>query len=518
MRKFIFSFVALTLSLSAFAAVGDKVYFVNNAGLTGDIYVGEAADGWEWLTGSNAVSEKWQYEGNDVYSYTITRADAERLYLTNSAYGGTWIKNGNDARYTKGCYYLIETDGTDYWLTEKYYNEFYFMDNNVGAIMDEAPAIVLYNVEDENYNSLNGVWATALMDPIGNVAKGEATFPGYKYVTLTDQACTHVQFVKPANHDIKTGTKAVEAGKNIYSWWEWYNVLPEVADKIYLRYATDANAEYWADEVEMRLNGEYRYEANISNFVVYTEGDYKYRAFLGSGSWGAPVSHRNNANWHESVHLTPGIYNLYYLYNPYDDTYSVDITAQYNRSGLTAGNYGTICLPRASDSWKNATFYTIAGSIEGGIELEEVTNGYLDAGRPYIFKATDSWITVWFNEDDAANAPWAEGTNGLKGSYTEQTLDNTSENLYVLSNNEFRAVGTNVKVGANRAYLDMAAVTQAPVHAPGKRYVRVGVQAKMPTSFEEVQANDQTSKRIENGHLYILKNGVRYNAQGQIVK
>ena len=40
----------------------------------------------------------------------------------------------------------------------------------------------------------------------------------------------------------------------------------------------------------------------------------------------------------------------------------------------------------------------------------------------------------------------------------------------------------------------------------------------MPTALENVQEAAQSTKVIENGVLYIIKNGVRYNAQGQIVK
>ncbi len=524
MKRIFLSLAALCcIVASSLAAAGDKIYFVNNAGLTGNIYVGEANESWGWVTGSNAVYEERQYDGKDIYSYTITNADATRLYLTNTAYGNgaTWIQCGTDARYTAGCYYLIETNGTNYWLTQKYYNEFYFMDNNENAIMGETPAIVLYNVVGDwtSNTILNGERATALMSSIGTVAKGENTFAGYKYATMTDQACTHVEFVNPTTTSITTQAKPVDAEKNIYAWGEWYNELPKVADKIYLRYATDADANTWAEEVEMPLNGEWRYTASISNFVVTEEGDYKFRAFLGSGSWAAPVTHPNAANWHESVHLTPGIYNLYYLYNPYDGTFSVTPSKQYNRTGLTANNFGTICLPYASTYWEgDATFYTIAGKEGDNIVLEEVSNSWLQAGRPYIFQASDTWLTVWFNDEAAVDAPLTTNTNGLVGSFTEQALADNAANLYVLSNNAFHPVGENVKVGANRAYLDMSAVSAAPAQAPGKRYVRVAVQGKMPTALENVQEAAQSTKVIENGVLYIIKNGVRYNAQGQIVK
>ena len=40
-----------------------------------------------------------------------------------------------------------------------------------------------------------------------------------------------------------------------------------------------------------------------------------------------------------------------------------------------------------------------------------------------------------------------------------------------------------------------------------------------PTSMESIQPSVfSTQKRIENGQLLIIHNGVKYNAQGQVIK
>lgn len=69
-------------------------------------------------------------------------------------------------------------------------------------------------------------------------------------------------------------------------------------------------------------------------------------------------------------------------------------------------------------------------------------------------------------------------------------------------------------IPANKAYLSYS----APAGAPKKLRVQVGNQ--MPTDVETVTSDglQVTEKVIENGQLVIIKNGVRYNAQGQIVK
>ena len=41
---------------------------------------------------------------------------------------------------------------------------------------------------------------------------------------------------------------------------------------------------------------------------------------------------------------------------------------------------------------------------------------------------------------------------------------------------------------------------------------------KTATGVEDVQNNAQCTKVLENGQLFIIKNGVKYNTMGQIIK
>lgn len=68
-------------------------------------------------------------------------------------------------------------------------------------------------------------------------------------------------------------------------------------------------------------------------------------------------------------------------------------------------------------------------------------------------------------------------------------------------------------IPANKAYLSYS----APAGAPKRLRVQVG--PKMPTAVESIQQSAiRSQKVIENGQLVIIKNGVRYNTQGQLVK
>lgn len=112
-------------------------------------------------------------------------------------------------------------------------------------------------------------------------------------------------------------------------------------------------------------------------------------------------------------------------------------------------------------------------------------------------------------------------TNNLKGSMTVTATENTSvQKYYVLSghssDNSVQGVGFYMfdgSIPAQKAYLIIINGTTAG--AP----MRVRFVFDAATDIENVQGNNvQSTKFIENGMLIIEKNGVRYNAQGQIIK
>ena len=518
MRKILLSFAALCCMVTtAFSAVGDKVYFVNNASID-PVYVGEANESWTWVAGANATAENWQYNGKDVYSYVITDANATRIYVTNPN-DNSWIKCGLDGRFVNGCYYTIDTDNTNYWLTENYYNEFYFMDNNAGSILETTPNIALAK---SDWTYLNGTWEGQPMTSIGNFKKSDNTYAAWKYIYLTSEPVELVQFLKSTDTSVKLGQEqALVAGKNYYSWWGWHT-LQEVADCIQLVGDADICGTGWGDDEEnvMWWDGTNNiYSVTRKNVHVTTDGDYKFRVYPGFGTdnWNARFPHANSSDWHESIHLAPGIYSLYFVYNPATDALTCTPTACYTRQ-VTNGNYGTICLPNTPTSVTGATLYTIAGTVNEGaaIELLEVTWD-LEAGRPYIFQASADWLTVNLDASTYENA-W-ENYNGLHGSYYEYDITADGDN-YILSNNQFKVAGAGCKVGAYRAYLDMSNINPAPAHIQGRRYVRLSVEGQnAPTSIESLDAvTGNCSKVIRDGQLIIIRDGKAYNAMGTIVK
>ena len=178
---------------------------------------------------------------------------------------------------------------------------------------------------------------------------------------------------------------------------------------------------------------------------------------------------------------------------------------------VTNGNYGTICLPRASSVIEGATMYRIVGgNASEGITIEEVAS--MEAGKPYIFQASADQLTVTMT---GARADVQEA-NGLVGNLGATTMDVPTD-AYVLKNNQLYMVNSAVTIAPNRAYIDMSAISTIAQAQGAKR--RVIATYNQATGVENVQeGNVQCTKLIRNGQLLILRDGQFFNAMGAPVK
>ena len=188
----------------------------------------------------------------------------------------------------------------------------------------------------------------------------------------------------------------------------------------------------------------------------------------------------------------------------------------YTRSGLTNGKFGTICLPYdvAEGNYTGATFYKVAERTTEYVTLEEVTS--LTAGVAYIFEATGTEINCTYTEGTKVDAPAAAtAANVLQGVFELTAIPTGS---WFLNGNQLWCSTGSQTAAANRAYLtDITPAKSAPVS--GRRRINMAIQANAPTAVDYVQGDKEHGMKVlRNGQLYIIKNGVKYNAQGQIVK
>ena len=205
--------------------------------------------------------------------------------------------------------------------------------------------------------------------------------------------------------------------------------------------------------------------------------------------------------------------------------------------------YNTLCLPFDMDADQ------IAASSLNGVEIYEfidvdVTNDELYlytseekheivAGRPYLVKYSaasqlNNLVFVNVVVDNADLEAEKVVINGVtfKGVFAPYWMDAQSDlnlhggYLFLGQNNTLYWPNVSNYVKPFRAYFYVD-VDNAPAGMPVRRGMpaHIGGPAQILTGVENTSAKFGGSEKIlENGVLYIIKNGVKYNAQGQVVK
>ena len=192
--------------------------------------------------------------------------------------------------------------------------------------------------------------------------------------------------------------------------------------------------------------------------------------------------------------------------------------------------YGTICLPKAGVI-AGATLFELAymdykedNVTPYKVYYDEVLNGELEAGMPYIFLAHESTIGVFYT-GTATNT--AQHKNGLHGTLEDITSGMNGENKYMLYNNQvLHSTSAASSLPANRAYIQLDEVPgygnpgyRAAPAKPGRRRISTGFNApQIATGLEDAAANEKPVKVLINGELYILRGEKMYDATGRLVK
>ena len=144
---------------------------------------------------------------------------------------------------------------------------------------------------------------------------------------------------------------------------------------------------------------------------------------------------------------------------------------------VTNGDFGTICLPYGSSSMTGAEFYEVVGKETGKVYLDQVTT--LEAGIPYIFRATANTIKVIYEGDEALSP--GNHNNGLYGTFTDNTT--VEQGNYIVYDNELRLCGTGCYINKYRAYLNLDDVSDGvPAPMPGRQRIGMNVQGGNETT------------------------------------
>ena len=200
----------------------------------------------------------------------------------------------------------------------------------------------------------------------------------------------------------------------------------------------------------------------------------------------------------------------------------------FDYSRNVSGNYATICLPKAGKIY-GASLYEIAyyGETSKKIFFDEIVNGEMVAGRPYIFQpaAGVEKINVYYSDNTALDVE-AGSYNGLIGFYdlnNPAATHNITQDAgyYILYNNQYWLVsGRAAYVENYRAYIELNQINPSePTLAPGRRRISMSVNdTQTATGIESATANEAPRKVLLNGELFILRGEKMYDAKGQLVK
>lgn len=240
------------------------------------------------------------------------------------------------------------------------------------------------------------------------------------------------------------------------------------------------------------------------------------------GSAGVPII-RNLTNTFDLSSLVEGKRYIVRMQDTWPDCYLLvhDIifspqtpSLTYYERSVSPGEYGTVCIGYAVEhaNISGAEMYEVDEWSEDGKTLYLTELGGSEsmiAGRPYIFRATASTLSLGY-DGSASEAP-AGQYNGLIGSYEQGQILANDDNYIIYQNKLWLVTGV-AYVGAHRAYIHKTNAT--PSSASRRRVMLYVNGTQTATGIDQLNSNPSNGKFIENGQLFIIRDGRIYNAQG----
>lgn len=195
--------------------------------------------------------------------------------------------------------------------------------------------------------------------------------------------------------------------------------------------------------------------------------------------------------------------------------------------------YGTICLPKAG-VMTGAMLFQVAymdykedGTTPYKVYYDQVENGVMQAGMPYIFLAEQSTIGVYYTGITEVTAGNELNYHGLHGTLTDINEGMNATGIYMLYNNQvLHSTNPASSLPANRAYLQISEIPgyNNPGYipaAPKYRRISTGFNGvNTATGMDEI-TNDQspiTNKVLIDGQIFIIRGEKMYDVTGKLVK
>ncbi len=333
------------------------------------------------------------------------------------------------------------------------------------------------------------------------------------------------------NYELKPDWK-MTSGAGYYNVEIVYTSVPEainvIATYLYPKVELLGNFTNWGTNPLVMLN-DINNEYCMAQAEFDNPGIYEYRIRINDASnWKGNTGVMDRANctgWDMDADHNcgikidiPGLYEFKYDFA--SEQMSVTYAESFTRVN-NDGHYQTLCAP-FNASITNATVYEVTAASAGGVTINAIDPAMLVAGKSYIVKPTADMVITKVGDGVVGDPilPISQGT-GLYGVLSESytyvyNSEPTWKNVFVLQDDDmFHQViaGGSATITSTRAYLHIAGDELVPNQgAPGIRII------ENATNIQNVEGNETAVKFIENGQLFIKKNGVVYDAVGTIVK
>lgn len=483
MKKIFTLFAALTMVMSMFAAQ-ETVYFVNAEDWTGDITVhgwGGSASDTQW-PGVAATKESEQIAGKDVWSFTADAGAYANIIFTNKKNGD---KQTGNLKWTAGKYYVkngwytkeeaatavgVPTPTYDYYVAGSF-NGWVNPDPSCGMALvgDVYKATLSLDAGEHQMKVTNGTWDNAKgYDAVGAKYEEVSKAPGNDgniLVKLT--AGKEVVVVYNKNTDKIT--------------FEGLTATGETPDPTPSAYYVTGSFNGWTNPDDA--------------YAMAGEGNiYKKDVILHAGANELKVT---NGTWDDGCSW--GFSDLQGAY-----------------AEVTGGDNNNIVITLS----KEETTVTVLFDAESKkISLEGLTGE----------EVSISYVLMGVKGD------WANGIAMIKNESAEseeymligQTIaEGDSVKVVRLENGTAKHWCGNVKDGCKELVLENT-VNDNIVLAPGvydfyydvvADQIWIAVSSSNPSALDNVAIEKKATKVIRNGQMYILRDGVLYNAIGQIAE
>ena len=202
----------------------------------------------------------------------------------------------------------------------------------------------------------------------------------------------------------------------------------------------------------------------------------------------------------ESVPSTVGATITACGYNTFSSIYPLDL------STLTSG----------------MTAYVVS-SITDSKAVLTATKAKVPARTGIIVKGTSGAFTI-ATTSDATTTPEANLLVGVPNGTTVEKASGTGYNNYVFgwedaANPGFYLINeTSATLVAGKAYLHTSSALSVAGSGSAPSVIRIVDEESNATSLSEIESSDEAVKFIQNGQLFIKRNGVVYDAMGRVIR